>query len=191
MVSNSSSKNFYLIYRYVGNLILFYFITCVSIGQWSILRRYVSWAQLWVPMTIVGCTIATGLLLSLDFSFRLYSVNSILGAPEFTWNTLRAFLRSTFLGAVWGLVWGTVIGTMQWFVLRQHVDRAIGWLFLNIAIIGMVVFFTAPVSRLFLFLISRHLLLTLLLILGSFTLFIFAAAFLMKWLLQHPVSKTN
>ena len=79
----------------------------VGLAQWLVLWQWVSGADRWTAMTVVGVVVGHAVSTSL------------------TWDT-DSLGRRTASAAVEGVVFGGLVGLMQWLVLQERMHRA-GW----------------------------------------------------------------
>ncbi|MEQ8462981.1 hypothetical protein [Coleofasciculus sp. E1-EBD-02] len=90
--------------------------TIIGFAQWLVLRRYLSSAWWWIIASLLG--------------WGVMGLSSFGVIGWFAPRTMRLFPRLVY-GVVDGATLGLILGMAQWWVLRQYVSKAWGWIFTN------------------------------------------------------------
>lgn len=154
--------------------------TVVGLMQWLALRRVLRRAGFWVPASIIGFTISSG----------------IHGVVCYVWGYPDNLdhLPGTLVWAMAFVVGGTLAGVLQQRILRRQVCHsawwvpasAVGW-GLSVLVMG-ILFFFLPDGRPFIVLLIRNLVLPL--VLASVLLGVVTGGTLI-WLFRQPMQQTT
>ncbi|MEQ9356079.1 hypothetical protein [Coleofasciculus chthonoplastes] len=90
--------------------------TIIGFAQWLVLRRHLSAAWWWIIVSFLG--------------WGVMGLSSFGVIGWFAPRTMRLFPRLVY-GVVDGATLGLILGMAQWWVLRQYVSKAWGWIFAN------------------------------------------------------------
>ena len=90
--------------------------TIIGFTQWLVLRRHLSSAWWWIIASLLG--------------WGVMGLSSFGVIGWFAPRTMRLFPRLVY-GIVDGATLGLILGMAQWWVLRQYVTQAWGWIFAN------------------------------------------------------------
>ena len=97
----------------------------VGLAQWIVLRNPLRGLsrRSWLVATIVGAVVAwiLGMIPGTLFSFN----------EEASTTTEPAMILALGVAAIMGAVLGVILAAAQWWVLRNHVPKALVWLFAN------------------------------------------------------------
>lgn len=100
-----------------------------GLAQWYVLRAHVSRAVWWIPATLVGLAVGTGLgwLVRWGVVWSLFS-----HAGEAVFHTMHgstgSMISTLVTGVTFGAVGGAVLGVCQWLVLRRSLPGARWWI---------------------------------------------------------------
>ncbi len=89
----------------------------IGFAQWLVLRRHLSSAWWWIFASLLG--------------WGVIGLSSFGFIGWFAPRTLGLFPRLVY-GVIDGATLGLILGMAQWWVLRQYVSKAWGWIFANI-----------------------------------------------------------
>lgn len=95
----------------------------LGFSQWLVLRRYIKHVGWWIVATGIGAIFAWLIGLKAVAVLTLIFFNGAIAQT-----TSLALLKAVFFLGAWV---GAVLGFAQWFVLRKHVRKGIGWVFAN------------------------------------------------------------
>ncbi|MEQ9625521.1 hypothetical protein [Coleofasciculus chthonoplastes] len=90
--------------------------TIIGLAQWLVLRRHLSLAWWWIIASLLG--------------WGVMGLSSFGVIGWFAPRTMRLFPRLVY-GVIDGATLGLILGMAQWWVLRQYVSKAWGWIFTN------------------------------------------------------------
>jgi hypothetical protein len=88
----------------------------IGFAQWLVLRRHLSSAWWWIIVSFLG--------------WGVMGLSSFGVIGWFAPRTMRLFPRLVY-GVIDGATLGLILGMAQWWVLRQYVSKAWGWIFTN------------------------------------------------------------